>query len=172
MKGPFNKGGDEMTNDEYIYAVKRNSNRIYLIALSYLKNHADAEDVMQDVFLKLWKTNKVFNDNEHMDKWLVITCINKCKDHFKLPFVKNSVALDEAKDLYTFDSVKNLDVFNAVMSLPQKERLVVHLFYFEDMTIEEISIATKIKQSAVKTRLHRARKNLKSILGDEWINEQ
>ncbi len=161
-----------MTNDEYINAVKRNSNRIYLVALSYLKNHDDAEDIMQDVFLKLWKTNKQFNSDEHMDKWLVITCINKCKDHFRLSFVKNSIALDDARALYTFDEVKNLDVFNAIMSLPQKERLVVHLFYYEDMSIEEISTVAKIKPSAVKTRLHRARKNLKSILGDEWINEQ
>lgn len=160
-----------MTNDEYIRAVKRNSNRIYLIALSYLKNHDDAEDVMQDVFFKLWKTSKQFNSDEHLDKWLVITCINKCKDHFRLPFVKNSVALEDAKELYTFDNIKNFDLFNAIMSLPQKERLVVHLFYYEDMSVDEISKVAKIKPSAVKTRLHRARKNLKSILGDEWINE-
>ncbi|WP_296969573.1 RNA polymerase sigma factor [uncultured Eubacterium sp.] len=160
-----------MTNDEYIKTVKRNSNRIYLIALSYLKNHDDAEDVMQDVFLKLWKTNKQFNGDEHIDKWLTVTCISKCKDHFRLPFIKNSVSLDDAKDLYTFDTVQNYDVFNAVMSLPQKERLIVHLFYFEDMPIEEISKAAKIKPSTVKTRLYRARKNLKKFLGDEWINE-
>lgn len=160
-----------MTNDEYIRVVKRNSNRIYLIALSYLKNHDDAEDVMQDVFLKLWKTSKQFNSDEHLDKWLVITCVNKCKDHFRLPFVKNSVALEDSKELYTFDNIKNFDLFNAIMSLPQKERLVVHLFYYEDMSVDEISKVTKIKPSAVKTRLHRARKNLKSILGDEWINE-
>lgn len=171
MKGPFNKGGENMTNDEYIYAVKRNSNRIYLIALSYLQNHHDAEDVMQEVFLKLWKTNKVFNDDEHMDKWLVITCVHKCKDHFKSPFVKNNVALDEAKDLYTFDTIKNFDVFNAIMSLPKKERLAVHLFYYEDMQINEIAEIVKSKPSAVKTRLCRARTHLKSILGDDWINE-
>lgn len=160
-----------MRNDEYIYAVKRNSNRIYLIALSYLQNHHDAEDVMQDVFLKLWKTNKVFKDDEHMDKWLTITCVHKCKDHFKSPFVKNKVALDEAKELYTFDTIKNFDVFNAIMSLPPKERLVVHLFYYEDMQINEIAEIVKSKPSAVKTRLHRARSHLKSILGDDWKNE-
>lgn len=160
-----------MRNDEYIYAVKRNSNRIYLIALSYLQNHHDAEDVMQDVFLKLWKTNKVFKDDEHMDKWLTITCVHKCKDHFKSPFVKNKVALDEAKELYTFDTIKNFDVFNAIMSLPPKERLVVHLFYYEDMQINEIAEIVKSKPSAVKTRLHRARSHLKSILGDDWKYE-
>lgn len=160
-----------MRNDDYIYAVKRNSNRLFLIALSYLQNYHDAEDVMQDVLLKLWKTNKVFRDEEHMDKWLTITCVHKCKDHFKLSFVKNSVALDEAKKLYTFDTPENFDVFNAMMSLPQKERLVVHLFYYEDMQINEIAEIIKCKPSAVKTRLHRARMHLKSILGDDWINE-
>lgn len=160
-----------MTNDEFIKIVKRSSNRIYLIALSYLKNHYDAEDVMQEVFVRLWKTDKVFNSDEHLEKWLTVTCINKCRDHFRNPFVKNSVALDDARDLYTFDTIKNFDVFNAIMSLPQKERLVVHLFYFEDMSINEISQAIRVKPSAVKTRLHRARKNLKAVLGDDWINE-
>ena len=159
-----------MRDDEYIDAVKRNSNRLYLIALSYLQNHHEAEDVMQDVLLKLWKTNKAFNDDEHMDKWLTITCINKCKDRFKSLFFKNNVALDEAKELYTFDTIRNFDVFNAIMSLPKKERLVVHLFYYEDLQINEIAEIIKSNPSAVKTRLYRARTHLKSILGDDWIN--
>lgn len=160
-----------MTNEEYISAVKRNSNRLYLIALSYLQNHYDAEDVMQEALVKLWKTNKAFNDNEHIDKWLTITCIHKCRDHFRLSFVKSNVSLDEAKELYTFDSTKSLDVFNAISTLPPKERLVLHLFYYEDMSVNDISEITGIKSSAIKTRLHRARTHLKSILGDDWINE-
>lgn len=160
-----------MTNEEYISAVKRNSNRLYLIALSYLQNHYDAEDVMQETLVKLWKTNKAFNDNEHIDKWLTITCIHKCRDHFRLSFVKSNVSLDEAKELYTFDSTKSLDVFNAISTLPPKERLVLHLFYYEDMSVKDISEIMGIKSSAIKTRLHRARTHLKSILGDDWINE-
>lgn len=160
-----------MTNEEYISAVNRNSNRLYLIALSYLQNHYDAEDVMQETLVKLWKTNKAFNDNEHIDKWLTITCIHKCRDHFRLSFVKSNVSLDEAKELYTFDSTKSLDVFNAISTLPPKERLVLHLFYYEDMSVKDISEITGIKSSAIKTRLHRARTHLKSILGDDWINE-
>jgi len=160
-----------MTNDEYISALKRNSNRLYLIALSYTGNHSDAEDIMQEVLLKLWKTNKAFNNKEHMDKWLTISCINKCKDRFKSPFVKNTLTLDEAKELYTFDSVKSIDIFNAVMSLPKKERITLHLFYYEDKSLNEIAGLLKCKPSAAKTRLCRARKHLKDILGDDWINE-
>ena len=86
-------------------------------------------------------------------------------------FVKNSVSLDEAKELYTFDTTQCFDVFNAIMSLPKKERLAIHLFYYEDMQIDEIAQVLRCKPSAVKTRLHRARTHLKSILGDDWINE-
>lgn len=160
-----------MTNDDYILAVKRNSNRLYLIALSYLQNHYDAEDVMQETFLKLWKTKKVFSDIEHIDKWLTVTCVHKCKDHFRLSFVKKDVALDKADELYTFDTIQSIDVFNAVSSLPSKERLVVHLFYFEDMSVGEIAKVTNTNESTVKTRLRRARIRLKTVLGDEWINE-
>lgn len=118
-----------MTNEDFTQAVKRNNQRIYLIAFSFTKSRTDAEDILQNVFLKLWKYPK------------------------------------------SFESQKNLDLFNAVMSLPKKERAVIHLFYYEDMTVKEIAEMLKIKESAVKTRLHRARKTLKLILGDEWINE-
>lgn len=161
-----------MTKSEYIEIVKRNNKRIYQIALSYLNNHYDAEDVMQSVFLKLWKTNKDFANNEHIDKWLTITCINKCKDHFKLHFIKNSVSLDEIKEYYTFDSTKKIDIFNSIMSLPQKERIVIHLFYYEDLTVDDIANLLKTNPSTIKTRLRRARERLKTILGDDWIDEQ
>lgn len=172
MKGLSTTGGDELKKDDYIRAVKRNNQRIYLIALSYLNNHYDAEDVMQSVFLKLWKTDKVFNGDEHIDKWLTITCVNKCKDHLRLHFVKNSVSLEEVKEFYTFDSTEKIDIFNSIMSLPQKERIVLHLFYFEDMQIDEIASLIKSNSSTVKTRLRRARARLKTILGDDWIDEK
>lgn len=66
-----------MTNDSFVYAVKRNHKRLFMIALSYTKSHEDAEDILQNVFLKLWKHNKEFQDNEHIDKWLTRVCINE-----------------------------------------------------------------------------------------------
>ena len=158
-----------MTNDSYIYSVKRNNQRLYMIALSFTKSHDDAEDILQNVFLKLWKYNGEFENNEHIDKWLTRVCINESKNYIKLPFKKHT-SLDEAMELYTFDEPWDIDVFNAVMSLSKKERTVIHLFYYEDMTISDIAKMLKIKESTIKTRLHRARNKLKEILGDEWIN--
>ena len=159
-----------MTQDKFISCVKRNNQRLFLIALSFTQNHSDAEDILQNVFLKLWKYNKPFQDDCHMDKWLTAVCVNESKNYIKSPFKTRVVSLDESKQTYTLKTDSNYDLFNAVKALPKKERIVVHLFYYEDMPVKDISELLKIKESAVKTRLHRARKKLKEILGDEWIN--
>lgn len=160
-----------MNENEFITIVKRNNQRIYLIALSYTQNSTDAEDIMQNVFTKLWKHSKPFENDEHIDKWLTAVCINESKDYIKNPFRKRNVPIDEAVNTAVLDKAGNIDLFRAVMSLPTKERTIIHLFYYEDMSISDISRVLKIKESSVKTRLFRARKKLKVLLGDEWINE-
>lgn len=159
-----------MTEDEFISAVKRNNHRLFLIAFSYLQNKEDAEDVMQNSFAKLWNSKKEFEDTAYIDKWLTKVCINECKDTFKQLFRKHT-PLEEAYDISTFDSYFNIDLFKAVSSLSKKERIVVHLFYYEDMSIKDISSALNMKDSTIKSLLHRSRKKLKEKLGDEWINE-
>lgn len=160
-----------MTENEFTDAVRKNSKRIYLIALSITQNSSDAEDIMQNVFLKLWKNNKPFKDDEHLKKWLSVVCVNESRDFMRNPFRKRKVPLDEAVNISVLDKAENIDLFKAVMSLGTNERTIIHLFYYEDMSVADISDVLKIKESAVKTRLFRARNKLKSILGDEWINE-
>lgn len=160
-----------MTEKEFVSAVQRNSQRLYLIALSFTQNPDDSEDILQNTFLKLWKNPKPFEGETHLDKWLTAVCVNESRNYIKSPFRKRCTPLDERGDTPVFDSVKNQDIFNAVMSLPQKERTAIHLFYYEDLSVKEIAKLTKQSESAVKTRLHRARKNLREKLGDEWINE-
>lgn len=160
-----------MTEDDFTSAVNRNSQRLFLIALSFTKSRDESEDILQNVFLKLWKYSSLFEDEEHLDKWLTTVCVNECRNYIKMPFRKRSVELNELTGEAVFDSIRSQDVFNAVMSLPQKERAVIHLYYYEDLPIKEIAKLLKLSESAVKTRMHRARKNLKEKLGDEWINE-
>ncbi len=166
---PFT-GEHDMTNETFSDAVRRNHQRLFIIALSYTGSHEDSEDILQNVFLKLWKQESSFADDEHIDKWLTRVCVNECRNHIKMPMRRN-IALDEAKDLYIFDKPRDFDVFNAVMSLPKKERTVIILFYYEDLTVKEISGLVKAKESTIKTRLRRAKQRLKEILGDDWINE-
>ena len=161
-----------MTDDEFMQAVNRNKQRLFLLALSFTKNTYDAEDILQNVFVKLLKHSKSFSDNEHLDKWLTTVCVNESKNYIKLPFRyhKDIDDCDFVSDI-VFDNTTQIDLYNAVMSLSQKERTVIHLFYYEDLSIKGIAETLKIKESAVKTRLSRARENLKKQLGDEWTDE-
>lgn len=160
-----------MTENTYISAVERNASRLFLLAFSYTQNRCDAEDIMQNSFLKLWNFSKAFEDDEHIDKWLTRVCVNECKDSFKSFFRKNSVALEEAEAIASYDKTFNIDLFKAISSLSKKERTVVHLFYYEDMTTKEISALLEIKESTIKSVLRRSREKINRELGDEWIYE-
>ena len=161
-----------MTENDFIYALRRNNQRLFLIALSFTKSTYDAEDVVQNVFYKLWKNTRVFENEEHMDKWLTLVCINESKNYVK-SFFRNHLNIDDTEIVSpkSFDTSQQSDLFNAVMGLPKKERTVMHLFYYEDLSVKDIAELLKIKESAVKTRLSRARNKLKERLGDDWINE-
>lgn len=160
-----------MTEEKFIHAVKRNSQRLFVIAFSYLKNKHDAEDALQNTFLKLWKSKIEFNDDLGIDKWLTKVLVNDCKNFFNLSFRQNK-SIEEVYDVSTFDKYFNVDLYNAVMSLNKKERLCVILFYYDDLTISDISKVAGIKESTVKSLLKRSRNKLKLKLGDEWIYEQ
>lgn len=159
-----------MTDNDFIHTVKRNNQRLFLIALSFTKNQYDAEDIIQSVFLMLWKHPKEFENEEHMDRWLTVVCVNESKNHIKAIF-RSHQSIDDCVIVSpdNFENSTQQELFDAVMELPKKYRTVIHLFYYEDLSIKEISDILKIKESAVKTRLSRARSKLKNILGDEWI---
>ena len=161
-----------MTEEAFASAVKRNSQRLYLIALSFVKSTYDAEDILQNVFIKLWNYPKPFSDETHLDKWLTVVCVNESKNCLKYPFWRNDNAEDFVFDSSDdMDSAEKSDLYNAVMQLPKKERAVIHLFYYEDLSVKDIAKMLKMKEAAVKTRLNRARNKLKERLGDAWINE-
>ena len=91
-----------MTEDNFISCVKRNNQRLFLIALSFTQNQNDAEDILQNVFLKLWKYEKEFENDAHNDKWLTTVCVNESKNYIKSPFRKKNVPLEEVNEAYTF----------------------------------------------------------------------
>lgn len=161
-----------MTNDDFEKAVIRNNQRLFLLALSFTKSTHDAQDILQNVFLKLLKYSEKFTSDEHLDKWLTTVCVNESKNYIKSLFRKHQ-SIDDCEIVSPdiFENSMQSDLYNVVMSLPKKDRTVIHLFYYEDMSIKEISSILKSTESTVKTRLSRARKKLKEMLGDEWINE-
>ncbi|MBQ4339317.1 MAG: RNA polymerase sigma factor [Clostridia bacterium] len=156
-----------MTSEEFRIAVSRNSHRLFLIAFSFTKSTYDAEDIVQNVFLKLWKYDKEFADREHIDKWLTAVCVNESKNCIKSVFRSFQNIEDcQLASPDCFGDSSQQELFNAVMELPKKYRTAVHLFYYEDLPIKEIAELLGVKESAVKTRLSRARTKIKERLGE------
>lgn len=137
------------------------SDTVYRVAYQALKNRADAEDVMQTVLLKLFETNTAFESSAHIRAWLIRVTVNESRKLLRMPWRKRVLPLQEWRDEPVFDSPAQSDLFASVMALPRKYRMTVYLFYYEEMTTEEIAAALNAKPSTVRTWLRRAREQLK-----------
>ncbi len=164
-------GVRKMTENEFKRNVELNSKRVFLVALSYTKNKDDAEDIMQNAFLKLWKSKESFESDEHIGKWLTVVTSNECKNLLKFYKKRADEPSFDLSESFPFKTVEDKEIFNAVMKLPPKNALVIHLFYYEDMTVKEIAKTLNVSENAVKTRLCRGREKLKELLGGTWKDE-
>lgn len=136
---------------------------VYKLAYARTQNKTDAEDVTQEVFLKYIRADKKFNDEEHRKAWLLKVTVNCAKSYVTSAWFRHRSDLDEAVE-QTGEMEEESDLFYAVQKLPDKYRVVVHLFYYEELSIIQISEITKTKQSTVKSQLSRARNMLRTIL--------
>lgn len=162
-----------MERNKYIKTVRTYGNTIFRIAYQYCGNKSDAEDIMQNTFLKLLRSEKTFEDEEYLKRWLIRVTINDAKN-LKLSFWKRKVSFtEEAGETkgYSFDVAENKAIYDAVMKLPAKYRVVVHLYYFEEYSIKEISEIINAKETTVQTQLMRARAKLKEQLKEVWEDE-
>lgn len=130
------------------------------LAFSYLKNMFDAQDIVQEVFIAYIKTAPAFESEEHERAWLLRVTINKCKNHLKhQKFVSQGEPVH-----FEQPQTEHIEILSAVMSLPEKYRVPIHLYYYEDMSIAEIAELLHEKATTVGTRLARARTMLKDII--------
>ena len=147
-------------------------NNVYAAAFSICKNASDAEDVVQDTFLQYYMTHINFDNEQHIRAWLFRVAINKAKNINASFWRKNKVTLDETMETLAFETEESKDLFETVMKLPEKYRIAIHLFYFEDYTVKEISEILKTSESNVKVRLSRGRNLLKETLKEGWENDE
>lgn len=140
--------------------VEKYFDMIYKLALSQTKNREHADDVVQEVFLRYIKTATDFQSEEHIKAWLIRVTLNCSKSVFTTSWHKKTVPLSEREDMPVFDTTEKSDVYYAVAELPQKYRAVIHLFYYEDMSVEQISKYLGTNPSTVKSQLSRGRKML------------
>lgn len=140
----------------------------YRVAISYCKNRYDAEDVVQDVLIKLLQNNTKFEDDTHVRKWIVRVTVNECKSLWRSFWKKNVSSLEEAAPAEQFSSPEKSELYDALGNLSPKYRIVVHLYYYEEYSIKEISKLLGIKETTIQTRLMRARNYLKQQLKGAW----
>jgi RNA polymerase sigma-70 factor (ECF subfamily) len=148
--------------DEYIQHVLDNySTMLIKLAFTYVKNRADAEDMIQDVFVSLMKRNSGFENEEHEKAWLIRVTINKCKNHLKSSPNRLHVPLDEE---ISYLPEEQSEVLSIVLSLPVKYRTVLHLFYYENYSMNEIAKMLAKRPATIGTWLSRGRILLKTKL--------
>lgn len=147
-------------------------NNLYAVAFNVCKNAHDAEDVVQDTFIQYISLKKEFETQEHIRAWLIRVAINKAKNKTTGFFRKNTLPLEEYSQTIPFESSESSELFEAVMQLPEKYRIAIHLFYYEDYSVTEIAKIQKISVSNAKTRLSRGRMLLKQTQQEAWEDDE
>lgn len=154
MKQQISSQAFEEAYDAYSCAV-------YRLAMVYLGRKADAEDITQEAFLRLLYRAPRFSGGEHEKRWLLQVTANLCRDQLRSFWHKRVTELDES---IPAAAPEELEALGAVLALPEKYRLPIHLHYYEGYSVDEIAEILKLGQSAVKMRLKRGRELLKPEL--------
>lgn len=134
---------------------------VYKLALNQTKSKESSDDVVQEVFLRYIQKDIDFKSEEHIKAWLIRVTINCSKNVFADSWFKKTEGFTQ--DI-PFEHEEKSDVYYATLELPQKYRSVIHLFYYEGMSISEISLCLGQKENTVKSLLHRARAMLRDKL--------
>lgn len=149
-------------------AYQKYADRIFAAAFSVCRNRADADDVVQDTFIRYCSVKKEFSGEEHLKAWLLKVAINRAKDIRSSFWRRNQVAWEDYMSDLEFEEPEDGHLFEAVMQLPQKYRTAIHLFYYEDYSVAEIAQILHSREGTVKSQLNRGRALLRTMLKEEW----
>lgn len=147
-------------------AFEKYSDMVYRLAVARVKNKYDADDILQEVFLRFIKYKDKVENEEHLKALLIRITINCSKSLLTSGWFKRTESLSESLSVWDEYS----DTLDAVLRLPKKYRTVIHLHYYMGYSVEEIAKILKSKPSTVKSQLHRARQKLKIDLKGDEVN--
>jgi len=158
---PNYKPGVERLYDEF-------SDMVYRIAFVRMSQSSDADDIFQEVFLRLVKHVNRLRSHEHAKAWLIRCTINCCNSHYSSGWRKKTIGIEE--NIYSGQTDLNhehIELLDAVRSLTPEHREVIHLFYYEGCSGKEIADILDVNENTVKSRLRRARHELQSVWSEE-----
>ena len=151
-----------LTEEQRTQIVNRWGDMVYRLALARTASVPDAEDVFQEVFLRYFRHEDKFHNDEYRKAWLIRCTLNRCKSLLSSPWRKRVVPLETAEEVGVEDDYR--EVYSAVLSLPAKYRAVIHLHYFEGLSVSEMAQTLQLPESTVKSQLSRGRDLLRDML--------
>ena len=143
--------------------VRKYENTLYRSALAILGDAHEAQDAVQDAFVKYLEKTPEFESPEHEKAWLIRVTVNGCKSRLRSPWHRRRTALSEGLPA---PAPEERTVLEAVLALPPRDRAAVHLYYYEGYSTPEISAMTGQSEGTVRSRLARARQKLRNLLAD------
>lgn len=152
-----------MEESFFRHAVEEHRDVVFRVALTYMRDRADADDVTQDVFLKLFRSDRHFESKEHLRRWLIRVSINECKSLFRKPW-RRVEDIESVVDSLSTAGDEAKTVLSDVMRLPERSRIPIVLYYYLGYSTSEIAKLLHIPAATVRTRLARGRSRLKLIL--------
>lgn len=152
-----------MTEDEFSELYDKHIDSVYILCFSYMKNKHDAEDAVQETFIKLLKSKKKFSSEEHIKAWLIVTASNICKNMLKNWYSKHE-NIDDYPEIPDNSSEKQSELQKIILNLPEKYKIPLYLYYYEGYKVKEISSILEKKEATVKTLLSRGRELVKKKL--------
>lgn len=152
-----------LSNEQFTGLAQKYIDTVFRVALNCLRSPSDADDVTQNVFLKLFRETREFESEEHIKHWLIRVTINECRSFSRSPWRKNE-PLEDYEGKLAMEQSGHSDLFYAVMELPTRYRVPIYLHYYEGYSTEEIGGILKIPKSTVCSQLKRGREMLRKTL--------
>lgn len=147
----------QCTAAELEAVMDRYGDMVYRLAYAQTRSKSDADDLYQEVFLRYFRKAPVFESENHRRAWLLRVTANCVKKHWNSAWLRHTVPLE---DKYSYAGPAESEVDAALEALPPKYRTVLHLFYYEDCSVAEMSRLLNCRESTLRTQLTRARRLL------------
>ena len=157
-----------MNESRFTALAEKYMDMVYRIALNALGSAADAEDVTQNVMVRLYRADPDFESEEHAKRWLIRVAVNESKRLVGLPWKKREASFEEVLNAASVEADGlQKDLVRKIAQLQPKYRVPMYLYYFEGYSIKEIAELTGSKTSTLQTRLARGREKLREVLEEE-----
>ncbi len=158
----------KITESLFLDMFEKFKNTVYSVVFNYVRNAEDAADLQQDVFMKLLSSDAEYESEEHIKAWLIRVSVNLCKNHLRSRKHFSDEPLSE--EIAVTSKEESNDLFAMVFALPEKYRIPLHLFYYEEYSVRQIATAMELPEATVKIRLKRGREKLgKSLRKEDWF---